>query len=257
MSRHLRPPVRALIALLALGPLIACGGSRPEDDARERAEAIAEIDRVLVPKNAAAVGIRDGLAAAVMIDVSGSMRQEASGSRERRIDVAKRAAIDLVEQFARFADDHKALPVLLAVYEFSSERRGGDVREVIRMGPPNRAAAAAAIHAMRPDGGTPIGDAMVEGKRALDATGVTRRHLLVVTDGENTDGFDPGDVTAAIGQRPFDERPSIYFVAFDIEGTRFRSVRDSGGFVLEAGGGKALGETIDSLLRGKILIEKN
>lgn len=124
-------------------------------------------------------------------------------------------------QFVRYADDHKDLPVLLVIHEFSSERRGGDV-----------------------------------GKRALDATGVSRRHLLLVTDGENTDGFEPGEVAVAIGQRPFDERPSIYFVAFDIEARRFRDVQTAGGLVMEAASGKALGETIDSLLRGKILIER-
>ena len=47
---------------------------------------------------------------------------------------------------------------------------------------------------MTADGGTPIGDAMIAGKRALDRTGLSRRHLLVVTDGENTDGAKPVDV---------------------------------------------------------------
>jgi len=109
---------------------------------------------------------------------------------------------------------------------------------------------------MHADGGTPIGNAMITAKRALDATGVSRRHLLVITDGENTDGYAPDDVTAAIGRRPETERPSIYFVAFDIDATRFNRVRDAGGLVLGAASGKELGTTLDSLLRGKILIEK-
>jgi hypothetical protein len=235
----------------------ACGGANvAEESSAPDPRTISRIDAALAPKNTAAVGVREGLAAAVLIDVSGSMRQDAPGSGERKIDVAKRAAIDLVDQFARYADDHKDIPVLVAIYEFSSERRGGDVREVVRMGRPDRRSAATAIGGMKADGGTPIGDAMVQGKRALDATGVTRRHLLVVTDGENTDGFEPGDVAAAINQRPFDERPSVYFVAFDIDANRFRAVRDAGAMLLEAASGKALGETIDSLLRGKILIEK-
>jgi hypothetical protein len=247
----------SLLAIVAAAS--ACGGGSTAEDetpAAPDARVLSRIDAALTPKNAAAVGIREGLAAAVLIDVSGSMRETAPGSSDRKIDIAKRAAQDLVEQFARYAEDHKAQPVLLAIYEFSSERRGGDVREVVRMGPPDRAAAAKAIAAMRADGGTPIGDAMVEGKRALDATGVSRRHLMVVTDGENTDGFEPGDVALAISRRPFDERPSTYFVAFDIDARKFNAVRDSGGLVLEAASGKALGETFDSLLRGKILIEK-
>ena len=124
------------------------------------------------------------------------------------------------------------------------------------MAPPDLARATRAVAAMRADGGTPIGDAMVQAKRALDATGLSRRHLLVVTDGENTDGFEPADVAAGIMRRPFDERPAMYFVAFDVEARRFGAVKDAGVFVLEAASGKALGETIDSLLRGKILVEK-
>ena len=90
------------------------------------------------------------------------------------------------------------------------------------MGPPDRERAdGSASRGCDADGGTPIGNAMITAKRALDATGLTRRHLLVVTDGENTDGFAPERVAAAIGRRPDAERPSIYFVAFDVEANRF------------------------------------
>jgi hypothetical protein len=97
---------------------------------------------------------------------------------------------------------------------------------------------------------------MVTAKLALDATGLSRRHLLVVSDGENTDGFRPEDVAAAIGKRPESEKPSIYFVAFDIEARRFNGVRDAGGLVLSAANAKELNDTLDMLLRGKILLEK-
>ena len=79
-------------------------------------------------------------------------------------------------------------PVLLGVYEFSRRRGEPDCRAVVPMGPPDREQAAAAIARLDADGGTPIGQAMITAKRALDDTGLTRRHLLVVTDGENTDG---------------------------------------------------------------------
>jgi Mg-chelatase subunit ChlD len=108
---------------------------------------------------------------------------------------------------------------------------------------------------MRANGGTPIGDAMVAAKRALDSSGLTRRHLLVVTDGENTDGYKPADVMAALARRPEQERPSIYFVAFDIEASRFSAVRDGGGLVLAAGNATELDTTLNSLLTGKILVE--
>ena len=198
---------------------------------------------------------RPGLAASVVIDVSGSMEQRIRGERTAKIDVAKRAAMDLVEQFRRYAADHPKETVQLSILEFSG-RDGDDVREIVPMGPPDLDRARTAIEKMRPQGGTPIGDAIIAAKRRLDATGLARRHLLVITDGENTDGPEPGDVVLAIGRRPEAERPSVYFVAFDIEASRFKDVQTAGGLLLSAASGKALGETIDTLLRGNILIEK-
>jgi len=202
---------------------------------------------------------REGLAAAIVIDVSRSMNDAVrgdSGRKERKIDIARRAASDLVEQFARYAEEHKDEPVLLGIYEFSERSGEDDTRPIVRMGPPDRSRAASALSALRADGGTPIGNAMIAAKAELDRTGVTRRHLLLVTDGENTDGFDPSKVAAAINRRPESEHPSIYFVAFDIEASRFQGVRDAGGLVLSAANARELNDTLDSLLRGKILIEK-
>ena len=179
-----------------------------------------------------------------------------SGRKERKIEIARRAARDLVEQFARYAEEHKDEPVLLGIFEFSERSGEDDTRPIIPMGPPDRGRAEDALARLRADGGTPIGNAMIAAKRELDRTGLTRRHLLLVTDGENTDGFDPSKVAVAITRRPEAERPSIYFVAFDIEASRFEGVRKAGGLVLAAANARELNDTLDSLLRGKILIEK-
>ena len=202
---------------------------------------------------------REGLAAAIVIDVSGSMRESVrgeNGEKERKIEIARRAARDLVEQFARYAEEHKDEPVLLGIYEFSERSGREDMRPEVMMGTPDRAKADAALASLRADGGTPIGNAMIAAKAELDRTGVSRRHLLLVTDGENTDGYDPVKVADAINRRPESERPSIYFVAFDIEESKFKGVKDAGGLVLPAANARDLNDTLDSLLRGKILIEK-
>ena len=249
---------------LAFGLLLAAGACREDSSAQPPLHAPAavapatraerRIDAALAP--ASPVEERPGLAAVVLIDVSGSMEQRIRGERTQKIDVARRAALDLVEQFVRYAKDHPKETVQLSVAEFSARDGEGDVREVIPMGAPDLERARSAIAAMRAEGGTPIGSAVIHAKRALDATGLARRHLLVITDGENTNGDSPEAVVAAIGRRPQVEHPSIYFVAFDIEASRFDDVRNAGGLVLPAGSGKALGETIDSLLRGRILVEK-
>jgi Ca-activated chloride channel family protein len=243
----------AIILLLIVIAVVMFNRRRNDDDAD--ANRPNELDAAVTAE--AGAQPREGLAAAIVIDVSGSMNERVKGeSGQRKIETARRAAVDLVEQFARYAEDHKGEPVLLGVFEFSDRTGQPDCRVVIPMGPPDRARAKAAIDGMDADGGTPIGTAMITAKKALDATGLSRRHLLVVTDGENTSGPDPEDVAAAIGRRPAEEQPSMYFVAFDISARRFDAVKNAGGLVLEAANATALNDTLDSLLRGKILIER-
>ena len=131
--------------------------------------------------------------------------------------MARRAARELVAEFAAYAGEHPGEPVSLGIFEFSRRDNQPDCRPIIPMGPPDISQADAALSRLDPEGGTPIGQAMVAAKLALDGTGLSRRHLLIVSDGENTDGFRPEDVAAAIAKRPDAERPSIYFVAFNIE----------------------------------------
>lgn len=252
-----------MLWLLGLVLVMACGGgSGGVGCAVGSSDNDAAIDRGLdqeLSLRTAAQDTREGLAAAILIDVSGSMASEVAsenGTRESKIEIARRAARDLVDQFARYAADHAGEPVVLGVYEFSARAGQPHCRTIVPMGPPDPKRAEAAIARLSADGDTPIGSAMITAKHELDATGLARRHLLVVTDGENTVGVEPGPVTVAIGRRPEAERPSIYFVAFDIAEGRFASVRDAGGLVLAAANARELNDTLDSLLRGKILVEK-
>lgn len=245
----------ALAVVMTGIALAGCRGSEPSSgDYRWPAGENAELVRALTPE--ARQPQRDGLAAAIVIDVSGSMDARPRGGGESKIVSARRAALDLVDQFGRYAQDHPGEPVLLGIYEFSGRRRSPSAREIIPMGPPDRTRAEAAVAQMIPRGDTPIGEAMIAGKRALDATGLSRRHLLVITDGENTEGVEPDAVARAIAQRPEVERPSTYFVAFDVDAARFTSVKNAGALVLEAADSRSLNETLDMLLRGEILLER-
>ena len=247
---------RSLVLLPFLAAVLAAGCQKADDRPRED-RAAREIDEQLAP--GVQVEQRDGLAAAIVIDVSGSMEDDVRGEDGReiaKIEVARRAARDLVEQFVKYAEAHPNEPVMLGIYEFSRRRGEPDCRPVIRMGPPDRESAMAGIARLDADGGTPIGQAMITAKQELDRTGLTRRHLLLVTDGENTDGFKPEKVAEVIGKRPEAERPSMYFVAFDVEASRFARLRDAGGLVLPAANARELNNTLDVLLSGKILVEK-
>lgn len=216
------------------------------------------VDEWLEPQGT--VEARYGLAVAIAIDVSSSMNlvvDGRDGRAEAKIVTARRAALDLVDQFATYAREHPDEPVELGLYEFSDRGRDvPDCREVVPMGPPDRERAAAAIAGLVADGDTPIGQAMITTKRALDATGLTRRHLLLVTDGENTSGPTPQEVAVAIRRRPTTEQPAIYFVAFDVQATLFDAIRDAGGLVVSATNATELKTTLDVLLRDEILVEK-
>jgi hypothetical protein len=252
-----RPLIVAGLVLVVAAGALACG----EREAPQPAVTPASngnnspLMKALAPP--ATTATKEGLAAAIVIDTSGSMEQPAGkGNRTPKIEYARAAARDIVAQFAQYAQDHKGEPVLLAIYEFSHRDGLARCREVVPMSPPDRERARAAIARLHPAGGTPIGDAMITAKLGLDATGLARKHLLVITDGENTHGYEPADVAVAINKRPEVERPSLYFVAFDVDAKIFAPVRDAGGLLMSAASGKELNETLDMLLRGKILIEK-
>ncbi len=202
---------------------------------------------------------QEGIAAAILMDTSGSRRDEVAdvGGEERpKIEIARRAAIDCVKQFEEFARKNPERRVLVGVYEFSSRDHGPSCRNVVPIGPPASGAAAPAINAMQPTGGTPIGNAIIQAKLDLDATGMTRRHILVVTDGENNVGYSPGDVANALTRIPEEERASLYFIAFDVAADRFNAVKEAGGLVLAASSGSDLKQTMDFVLTGKILVEQ-
>jgi len=204
---------------------------------------------------------RDGVVAAILIDTSGSMKdrvKDDDGQMRPKIEIAQRAALNLVNQFNAYAREHVDQTIFFGIYEFSD--RGGRVcREVVKLGPAGQAdsgAVRSAILSMRPGGDTPIGDAIITAKRDIDATGLSKRHILVITDGQNNKGYSPEDVVHVITSQTDQERASAYFIAFDIAAAKFNTVRDAGGLVLGASNEPELKSTLDYVLTGKILAEQ-
>jgi hypothetical protein len=195
----------------------------------------------------------------ILIDTSGSMHEpvrDADGNQRPKINIAQQAALNLVNQFDNYSRAHPEQTILLGIYEFSERPKMRSARPIINLGPPDPTAARAAILRITAEGDTPIGDAMIVAKRNLDATGLSKRHILVITDGENTAGYSPADVTQVISGQPDKDRAAIYFVAFDVAAAKFNSVRDAGGLVLAASNETDLKGTLDYLLTGKILAEQ-
>jgi Mg-chelatase subunit ChlD len=243
------------IRRLSGGPATSSSTSAPEESAAEREarELTATLRARLMPP--ADIVWKDGLAAVVLVDVSGSMHDRIKGERRRKIEAAQAAAIDLVGAFTRYAAAHPDTPVLVGVHEFSARAGAPAAREVIPLGKPNPLTADDAIRAMKTGGGTPIGEAMAVARLALDRSGLKRRHLLVVTDGENTDGPDPALVASVLEKQPEEAKASLYFVAFDVDAEAFAAVKNAGALLLSAKSGAELTATIDELLSDRILVE--
>ncbi len=241
-----------LLALACLEP--ACQLQQPEGGSYRGRN---PLDEML--EFSQTVELQEGTAAAILVDTSGSMEENVPGTDSAgtaKIVIARRAVTNLIRQFEEFAQKNPDRRALVGVYEFSSRDNQPHCRQVIALGPPDSRMAANALERMVPQGGTPIGDAMIRAKLDLDGTGMSRRHMLVVTDGKNNKGYSPGDVASAIAGQPEEDRVSLYFVAFDIGADRFSRVKDTGGLVLEAANERDLNQTMDFILTGKILAEQ-
>ncbi len=237
-------------------------GTSPQGQREGSAEAVAPTDeqkavisRDLLPATRPA--LVDGIAVMILSDTSGSMKGKVDGpggGKIVKLDAAKRAVNELIETTARLKTERLKLPVLLGVYDFSQRGEQG-VRQVIALAPPDPAGARVAIEKMTPEGGTPIGVALARAKRDLDETGLSRQHIIIVTDGENTAGYPPAAVLAVMRSDEKGVPASVYFVAFDIEADKFNTVRDAGADVLPAADSTALQQTLDSVLTEHILVE--
>jgi Mg-chelatase subunit ChlD len=208
---------------------------------------------------APAVPSQEGIGAAILLDASGSMADEvpdATGKRRPKIAIARRSVTDVVRRFQAFAAEHPDRTVRVALLEFSHRDRQPAARVVLPAGPPDAASAATALAGIAPKAATPIGDAMLEAKRVLDRTGLSHRHIVVVTDGESNRGYHPADVAAALARQSGEARAGVYFVAFDVAAERFNAVRDTGALVLGASSEADLNQALDYLLTGKILVEQ-
>ncbi|HEU0200322.1 MAG TPA: vWA domain-containing protein [Burkholderiaceae bacterium] len=118
-----------------------------------------------------------------VFDASGSMKDRKCSGHERKIEVAKRALIAFAGKVP--ADANLGLSVF--------DERG--IRQLLALGPIDQATLAGAVAQIRAGGGTPLGEAIRLGYRALTQQaagqlGYGEYHLVVVTDGEAT-GEDP------------------------------------------------------------------
>jgi Mg-chelatase subunit ChlD len=171
-----------------------------------------------------------GAAVAILIDTSGSMRDDAPGDARPKYAVAHEALEAMLDATDAFVAKRPDFPIKIGLYTFSSS-----VRTLLPIQRYDRAAIRSALATLPvPGGGTAIDDAMREARPDLYRAGVFRKYLLVVTDGDNTNGRSPDDVAREIAQKS-EGAVQVYFVAFDTSPEKFAFLKEIGGDVIGAG----------------------
>jgi hypothetical protein len=229
-----RQPIASLFVLAAM---LGCG------------------DRTEAPRSVASV---DGVALAIVYDTSGSMAErvpDGTGHNSPKYEIATRAlgqVVDRLEAFAAAPGGPRRLDTGLFVF------RGMGAEAAVPFGPFDAGALRAWIkHAPPPNGTTPLGEAVRTATEAVLGSPLKRKHVLVLTDGENTAGPDPTatlprlQAAAARAGTTF----SVHFVAFDVDAKRFNAVKDLGATVVGAADERELDAQFEFILERKILLE--
>lgn len=244
-QRHDRRSRWTQIATAALlGVAVACASQTDDrDDAPTR-------DTSTSQKYVASGDEGLGASIAILVDNSGSMARAARGDERPKYEVARQALEDMIASTDSFVAKQPDFPIKVGLYQFSS-----DVETLVPVQAYNRPALRRALESMpAPKGGTAIGRAMDVARADLYRAGTIRKYILVVTDGENTDGPSPRKVAREIFRRS-EGAVRMYFVAFDVDARTFDFLPDVHGEVLGASNGVALRASLDTIYRGKILAE--
>jgi Mg-chelatase subunit ChlD len=247
-------PLRTASASLAIAVLVLAGTLAPACRSEGRRDRAADLGAGRERESAASyqADVEEGLGAAVaiLIDTSGSMRDDAPGDSRPKYVVAQEALEATLDATEAFIAKRPEFPIKIGIYSFAS-----GVRLLLPIQPYDRAAVRSALSRVpRPGGGTAIGEALAEARPDLYRAGVFRKYLLVVTDGENTSGRPPENIAREIFRKS-DGAVQVYFVAFDTSPEKFAFLKEAGGDVIGAGTGAELHRALDGIYQGKILAE--
>ncbi len=205
-------------------------------------------------------GAEEGIALAIIYDTSGSMKEsvaDAEGGTAPKYVIANRALLAVARQLEAFATNAStATPRKLNVGLFIFE--GEHAREVVKLGPLDTATLERwASRFANPHGNTPLGNTLTTATRAVLNSPLSRKHVLVITDGLNTAGPTPSAVLPRLKQQAAqrDASFSVHFVAFDVDARQFASLKKLGATVVGAADEKQLNSQLQFILQQKILLE--
>jgi len=203
---------------------------------------------------------REGIALAIVFDTSGSMKDsvpDKDGNQSPKYVIAKRAlesVADHLDAFVKSGDGGKReLAMCLITFQ------NGRPQEQIRFGSFDAAHIREWAAGFKlPSGGTPLGESIRLAARRVMNSPLSRKHVLVITDGINSVGPEPVAVLLALKRQMEDLNTFVgyHFIAFDVNAALFSGVKKLGATVVGAADERQLGEQLNSILKEKILLEE-
>ncbi len=205
-----------------------------------------------------------GISLVIAVDVSGSMSGvPASGGSEKYLQ-ATSAMGQVMEVLSRLVNGgDKDQIIRLGLIRFDNEVE--QVLEVTTLNTGNLTKIrrlATNPETWQPRGATAIGSALESGTAMLAGSGTILRSLILITDGENTQGVEPSWVLSAIfNNRNNKSTPdfplftSSYLmsvIGFDIDSEIFSPWREFGARVTSASNQEQLASTLSGLLEADI-----
>jgi hypothetical protein len=204
---------------------------------------------------------QEGLALAIVYDTSGSMQEsvrDKSGGSAPKYVIANRAllaVVDQVQAFATNASSGTARKVEAGLFTFD----GNSARQSVRFGPFDpKAMKNWALNFSNPQGNTPLGNALTVAGRAVMDSPMSRKHVLIITDGMNTAGPKPEATLPTLQKTASGQGAavSVHFIAFDVAAKEFEPVKKQGATVVGAADEKQLETQLNYILQQKILLEE-
>jgi hypothetical protein len=202
----------------------------------------------------------EGVALAIVYDTSGSMRDtvpDGAGRPAAKYVIANRALESIARRVETFATNAPG-PAPRKIYAGLFIFNGNGARAAIPFGPFDAAVLRGwGRKFSNPNGGTPLGTAVNAAAQAVLNSNLTRKHVLVITDGESNLGPDPASVMPEL-KRQADQRQtglSFHFIAFDVDAKVFAGVKKLGATVVAASNESQLNTQLEYILAKKILLE--
>jgi hypothetical protein len=217
------------------------------------------IGSALVPARATA-GSEEGIALAIVYDTSGSMKEKVPagpGKTAPKYVIANQALNAIVDRISQYATNaHFGTPRKIEVGLYVFREAGAD--EAVKYGPFDPEAIRKWVKGFsKPNGATPLGNSIETASRAVLGSNLSRKHIVVITDGINTSGPKPEAVLPGIVKAAERKNAGIsfHFVAFDVDAKVFDPLKQLGATVLGAANELQLNTQLEYIFERKILLE--